>query len=79
MKTEYTESTWYVAETGNHQGLIIDEKTGANIAVVYDKKHASLIAAVPRLLAALEEFSAQFRCDEIPNFVCEAIAEAKGE
>lgn len=47
-------NTWYTAETGNHQGLIIDEQTGANIAVTYDKAHAPLIAAAPELLAALE-------------------------
>lgn len=43
---------WCEAKTGNHQGLICDEKTGANIAVAYDKAHAPLIAAAPDLLAA---------------------------
>jgi len=45
---------WYEAKMGNHQGLIVDEKTGANIAVVYDKKDAPLIAAAPDLAEALE-------------------------
>jgi len=44
---------WYEAKMGNHQGLIVDEKTGANIAVVYDKKNAPLIAAAPELAEAL--------------------------
>jgi hypothetical protein len=44
---------WYTASTGNHQGLVIDEETGRNVAVAYDKKDASLIAAAPALLAAL--------------------------
>jgi len=34
---------WYEASTGNHQGLIIDEETGDNIAVTYDKKHTEFI------------------------------------
>jgi myo-inositol-hexaphosphate 3-phosphohydrolase len=46
---------WYVASTGNHQGLVIDETTGANIAVTYDKKNAQLIAAAPALLEKLRE------------------------
>lgn len=50
---------WYEASTGNHQGLVVEEKTGRNIAVAYDKADAPLIAAAPELLAALhhaEEF-----------------------
>lgn len=46
---------WYVAETGNHQGLVIDESTGANIAVAYDKAHAPLIAAAPEAMQLLEQ------------------------
>ena len=34
---------WYESNTGNHQGLIIDEETGDNIAVIYDKKHTEFI------------------------------------
>ncbi len=44
---------WYESKTGNHQGLVIDEADGRNVAVVYDKKDAPLIAAAPALLAAL--------------------------
>lgn len=55
MKTE-TEPTkfvkWYVANTGNHQGLVIDEQTGANIAVTFDKADAPLVAAAPALVEA---------------------------
>jgi hypothetical protein len=46
---------WYVGKTGNHQGLVIDEETGANIAVAYDKVHAPLLAAAPEVLEALKE------------------------
>jgi hypothetical protein len=58
MKTKQTSHSlapWYQANTGNHQGLIISEATGANIAVVYDKKDAPLVAAAPELLEALKD------------------------
>lgn len=45
---------WYVATTGNHQRIIIDENTGKNIAVAYEAEHAPLLAAAPELLAALQ-------------------------
>ena len=47
---------WYHAKIGNihDQGLVIDEETGENIAVVYDKKNAPLLAAAPELLAGLK-------------------------
>jgi hypothetical protein len=51
---------WYVASTGNHQGLVIEETTGANIAVTYDKENAPLVAAAPRLLNALERMLDMF-------------------
>ncbi|USM11460.1 hypothetical protein vBCbaSRXM_15 [Citromicrobium phage vB_CbaS-RXM] len=50
---------WYAAGTGNHQGLVIDRATGANIAVCYDKAHAPMIAAAPTLLHAAKEFIAE--------------------
>lgn len=47
---------WYATKAGNdHQGLVIDEDTGATIAVTYDAKNAPLIAAAPDLLAELEQ------------------------
>lgn len=46
---------WHKANMGNdHQGLVIDEETGANIAVTYDVKHAALVAAAPEMLEALK-------------------------
>lgn len=47
-------SNWYVGKTGNHQGLIIDEQDGRNVAVSHRKEDAPLIAAAPELRAALE-------------------------
>lgn len=44
---------WYETSTGNHQGLVVEEVTGRNVAVCYDKADAPLIAAAPELLAAL--------------------------
>lgn len=49
-----TAGLWYTAQTGNHQGLIVSEKTGANVAVSYDAKDADLIAAAPELLESLK-------------------------
>ena len=44
---------WYAKDQGNGQGLIIDEETGRNVAVAYDKKDAAKLAAAPRMLSAL--------------------------
>ena len=51
-----TTHVWHVASMGNHQGLIVDETTGENIAVAYDKANAPLIATAPELLALAREF-----------------------
>lgn len=45
--------SWYAAETGNHQGLVIEEGTGRNVAVCYDKADAPIVAAAPAMLALL--------------------------
>lgn len=45
-------NNWYVGKTGNHQGLVIEEGTGRNVAVAYDKADAQLLAAGPELLEA---------------------------
>lgn len=47
---------WYAKDLNNiaDQGLIIDEETGKNIAVAYDKKDMDLIAAAPELLEACQ-------------------------
>ena len=48
--------SWYAANMGNgSRGLIVDEKTGANIAVAYDRKHAPLLAAAPAMYEALKD------------------------
>jgi hypothetical protein len=36
---------WYEAKTGSHQGLVVEEETGRNVAVTYDKADATLIVA----------------------------------
>lgn len=50
--SKHTEKSWCTASTSNHQGFVIDENTGDNIAVVYDKANVPLIAVAPKLLAA---------------------------
>ena len=50
--------TWYAKtinkDSAHEQGLIIDENTGANIAITLDPKDAILAAAAPELLEALK-------------------------
>ena len=48
---------WYECSTSNHQGLVADEVTGKNIAVVYDKEYAGLIAAAPDAVRKLVELA----------------------
>ena len=48
-------NTWHVASTGNHQGLVVEEATGRNVAVTYDKADAPLVSAAPDLLDALTD------------------------
>lgn len=63
--TKFTPGPWYETGTGNHQGLIVAEKTGENIAVVYDKVNARLIAAAPELLDALQAIMAVFHKPDV--------------
>lgn len=51
--TTTDQATWYEAQTGNHQGLICEESTGKNIAVTYEKEHATLIVIAVNQHAAL--------------------------
>ncbi len=53
--SSHTPGPWYTAKTGNHQGLIISEQTGENIAVTYAAENAQIVAAAPAMLEALQE------------------------
>jgi hypothetical protein len=72
---------WYTkSKPDDRQGLIIDEDTGRNVAVSYDPKDAPLLAAAPRLLAALESVVAIADRNTVEfNEARAAIYEAKGE
>lgn len=48
---------WTGQITSSDQGLIIDDETGRNIAVAYDPKHTSLIAAAPELFALAQKIA----------------------
>ena len=67
MKKQFTPGPWYEASTGNHQGLIISETTGANVAAAYNKKDACLIAAAPDLLEALEWLNEELGDLDMPS------------
>ena len=47
---------WYQANTSNDQGLIVEEKTGRNVAVSYKQEDAALLSAAPDLLEACKLF-----------------------
>lgn len=47
--------SWYArTSAGDHQGLVIEEETGRNIAVTYDVKDMNKTAAAPSMLKALQ-------------------------
>lgn len=84
-ESKHTPGPWYETGTGNHQGLVISESTGANVAVVYDKRDARLIAAAPDLLrgcqaaiAYLADPASKFPENraEAERIILEAIAKA---
>ncbi len=74
---------WYAKKGSGGQGLVIDEITGANIAVAYDEQHTALLAAAPKLLAALHAASDYMDSEEGPgarrvrNLIEDAIVAAK--
>jgi hypothetical protein len=78
--------TWYASKACSRQGLVADEATGANIAVVYDDKHTNLIAAAPDLLREMERLVTYYESEETrPEAVAKlrdsraAIAKARGD
>lgn len=68
-KKPWTPGPWYSAKTGNHQGLVISENGGGNVAVAYNgQEDAVLMAAAPELADALAEFCKTFMVgSEGPN------------
>ena len=75
-------NNWYEVKTGNHQGLVIEEGTGRNVAVTYDEKDAKLVALAPRLLeltymleGVFDEFSVQDIIDEARSIKSELESE----
>jgi hypothetical protein len=49
---------WYIASKSiniHDQGLVADENTGENIAVVYKGENAPLVAASPKMINALRQ------------------------
>ena len=54
--TQFTPGPWYAANMGNDfQGLVVEEQTGKNIAVAYDKRDVHILAAAPAMYEALSE------------------------
>ena len=51
---QFTPGPWYAANMGNDfQGLVVEEQTGKNIAVAYDKRDVHILAAAPTMYADL--------------------------
>lgn len=82
----HTPGPWYATKPGNpYQGIVIDERTGANIAVTYDKEYADLIASAPDLLQMVRNLvdlaSMRGRLDDYKALLADAralIAKAEG-
>lgn len=64
-------NNWYVTTTTNiaDQGFIADEETGKDIAVVYDRKNAALVAAAPEMIALLKQIHEIIGEDLIDNVI----------
>ena len=62
--------SWNVSRGCGGQGLVICEESGRTVAVAYDEADAPVLAASPKLLAALERLALcvagmdQFSLDE---------------
>lgn len=63
-KNKAIREPWYEAKTGSDQGLVVEEKTGKNIAVTYEKKNAELIVTAVNNYQALLE-ACELACDFI--------------
>ena len=82
---KHTPGPWYAANMGNDfQGLVVEEPTGKNIAVVYDKRDVHILAAAPAMYEALQE---ALKCIEkhVPKtefaprqWIREVLAQAEG-
>ncbi len=70
---------WTGQITSSDQGLVIDDETGRNIAVAYDPKHTSLIAAAPDLLTALIQMLDAYEIPSVRQQARAAIDKAIGE
>jgi len=71
----HTPGPWYVTNTGNDQGLIVDENIGDNIAITYDARNADLVASAPDLLTALETMISAFNANQIDPLIAFAAIE----
>lgn len=72
MKNQFTPGPYHVASTGNHQGLVVSEKGGINIAVTYRKEDAPLLASAPELLKALQ---AMLTCNKELGAISKPVAD----
>ena len=62
---------WYKANFTNKadQGLVADEITGENVAVVYKSENTNLIASAPEMYELLERLYEQIGEDLIDNTI----------
>ena len=49
-----TQPSWYSHNTAGDQCVVVEDGTGRDVAVCYDRADGPLVAAAPRLLAALQ-------------------------
>lgn len=63
--TDKNPITWYAANAGNHQGLVIEYGTGRNVAVTFEKRDAAIIAKAPELMQELKDLIAALDPDKL--------------